>query len=85
MISDDSMSEMIRSLHSPKMQIFDEVYNWRKSKCKYQNLWQRRKLTLSIFLYQEKQVWAIVSYQYYLSGTDKDFHSLFGTPERLKY
>ena len=38
MISDDSMSEMIRSLHSPKMQISDEVYNWRKSKCKYQNL-----------------------------------------------
>ena len=35
MISDGSMREIIRSINSQQKQIFDEVYNWCKSKCKY--------------------------------------------------
>ena len=57
-ISDDSMREMIRSINSQQRQIFDEVYNWCKSKCKYRNSLTIKKLTLSVFLYQEQQVWA---------------------------
>ena len=38
MISDDSMREIIRFFNCQQSQIFDEVYNWCKSKCKYRNL-----------------------------------------------
>ena len=49
-ISDDSMREMIR--FSILSQIFDEVYNWCKSKCKYRNsLAKKKKINrLNVFI-----------------------------------
>ena len=44
MISDDSMKEMIRSLNSQRRKIFDEVYIWCKSTCKYQSLLTKKKV-----------------------------------------
>ena len=51
LISDDSMREMIRSSNSQQGQIFGEVYDWCKSKCKYRiSLTKKEVNTLNVFL-----------------------------------
>ena len=50
-ISDGSMREMIRSLNLLQKKIFDEVYNWCKSKCKNRNSSLSKKVKLlNVFL-----------------------------------
>ena len=85
MISDDSMREMIRSLNSQQRQIFDEVCNWCKSKCKYRNSLTKKKFNpLNVFISGGAGVGKLYLINTIFQILTRTFNFYSGTPEKAK-
>ena len=84
-ISDDSMREMIRSINSQQRQIFDEVYNWCKSKCKYRNSLTNKKVNpLSVFISGAAGVGKLCLINIFFQTLSRTFNLYSGIPEKVK-
>ena len=85
MISDGSMREMIRSKNSQQKQIFDEVYNWSKSKCKYRNSLKKNKVNpLSVFISVEAGAGNSCLINTFFQTLSRTFNLYSGIQEKVK-
>ena len=83
MISDDSIREMIRSLNSQQRQIFDQVFNWCKSK--YRNSLTKKKVhPLNVFLLRRAGVGKSYLINAIFQTLTRTFSLCSGTPEKVK-
>ena len=83
-VSGDSMREMVRSLNSQQRQIFDDVYNWCKSKCKYQNSLKKKKFNhLNVFISGESGVGKLYLINTLFHTLTRTFNLYSGTPEKV--
>ena len=85
MISDDSMTEMIRSLNSQQKEIFDEVFNLYESKCKYRNSLTKKKVnSLNVFISGGAGVGKSYLINTIFQTVTTTFSLYSGTPEKFK-
>ena len=76
---------MITSLNSQQRQIFDDVYTWCKSECKYQNFLAKKKIyIIHLFISEGAGVGKSYLLNTVFQTLTRTWNLYFGTPENVK-